>query len=95
MSQLNVTIISSPNKRVATVTFTNPTEEDDFDKVLVRVDNIDDIRLEKGGTMVYIFMSAQIVYKLHYSVISSVDGVDPTSNSQLLDLLLTILDAAP
>lgn len=92
---VDVTIISSPNKRVVSVNFNNPGVEDDYDQVLVRVDNIDDIRLEKGGGQVFIFMSAEIVYKLHYFVISSVDGVNPQSNQELMNLLLTILDAAP
>ena len=42
---VNITITSSPNKRLVKVLFENPGPEDDSKEVFVKISNIDDVRL--------------------------------------------------
>ncbi|MHC4728822.1 MAG: hypothetical protein ACYS17_16515, partial [Planctomycetota bacterium] len=86
---------SSPNKRLVTVKFDNLGPEDDNKEVFVKISNIDDVRLTKDESLVLVYVAGEILYRLSYIVVSDVDGVNPQSNQQLMNLLFTIFDATP
>jgi hypothetical protein len=92
---VNITIESSPNKRLVTVKFDNTGPEDDYKEVFVKISNIDDVRLTKDESLVLVCVSGEILYRLSYIVVSDVDGTNPQSNQELMSLLFTIFDATP
>lgn len=89
---LEITITSSANKKVAKVHFKNPTAEEDFSYVSVAIRNVVDVRIDKPIPDGAQYERVKIVtpvetYKLHFSAVKSVDGVDPLSNQQLYEEL--------
>lgn len=92
---VDIKIQSSPNKRLVKVKFDNLGPEDDNKEVFVKIANIDDVRLTKNESLVLVYVSGEILYRLNYIVVSDVDGVNPQSNQELMNLLFTIFDATP
>lgn len=86
---------SSPNKRLVKVEFSNPGPENDFKEVFVKISNISDVRLAKDEKMVMVFVGGEILYRLSSEMVNDVDGANPETNQELMNLLFNIFDATP